>query len=302
MDWDDLRYFLALARSATVRGAGAQLGVSHATISRRVEALEARLGARLFERTADGFVLTDAGERAFTTATGVEAGVAALERGVLGADERLAGPVRVTAWDAPICELVMPALVELIHQHPGIELEIGAEPRFVNLDLREADIALRVLSTGASPPEHLLGRRLTPMATASYVGRDHVDRLDPERGGSGGRWLAYEDRAFTASIVAASSYPHLPLWGGFRDLVVAAAAARAGAGIVMLPCYVGDHDPGLVRLTLADLRTPAEVWLLSHPDLRATARLQAVRACLRDAIAGISDLLRGDRPRAAVQI
>jgi hypothetical protein len=70
----------------------------------------------------------------------------------------------------------------------------------------------------------------------------------------------------------------------------------------MLPCYVGDHDPGLVRLTLPDLRTPAEVWLLSHPDLRATARLQAVRARLRDAIAGISDLLRGDRPRAAVQI
>lgn len=293
MDWDDLRYFLALARAKTVRGAGAALGVSHATVSRRVEALEERLGARLFERSASGFGLTEAGEAALATAAALEAGVAELERGVLGVDGRLEGPVRITTWDAAVADLVLPALSALIAENPGITLELSADPRPVNLNLREADIALRVLAAGASPPEHLLGRRLTPMAMASYVGRDHADRLDPDRGGAGARWLAFDDRALTARIVAASSHPHLPLWGAFRDLPVLAAAARAGLGLAMLPCYVGDADPGLVRLTRPDLHEPAEVWLLSHPDLRATARLRAVRACLRDAFAAASDRLRG---------
>jgi DNA-binding transcriptional LysR family regulator len=293
MDWDDLRYFLALARTTTVRGAGARLGVSHATVGRRVEALEARLGARLFERTPEGFALTDAGERALTTATALEADVAALERSVLGADERLEGPVRITVWDGAVCDLFLPALTELLTAHPGITLEVSADPRSVNLNLREADIALRVLAAGASPPEHLLGRRVAPLGVASYVGRAHARRLDPDLGSEGARWLAYEDRAMTTALVAASSHPHLPPWGNFRDLEVLASAARAGLGLVMLPCYLGDADPALVRLTRPDRHEPADVWLLSHPDLRATARLQAVRARLRDALLAAADRLRG---------
>lgn len=301
MDWDDLRYFLALARTKTVRGAGATLGVSHATVSRRVEALESRLGARLFERTPEGFALTDAGERALAAATALESGVASLERGVLGADERLAGPVRITAWDGAVCSLIMPALAELVHAHPGITLEVSADPRPLNLDLREADIALRVLAAGASPPDHLLGRNLAPLAVASYVGRAHAHALDPERGGGQPRWLAYEDRAGIAALVGSSSYPHLPLWGSFRDLDVMAAAARAGLGLAILPCYFADNDPTLVRLTRPDLRAPGDVWMLSHPDLRATARLQAVRARLRDAMEGCADRFRGALPADAVQ-
>lgn len=293
MDWDDLRYFLALARTKTVRGAGAALGVSHATVSRRVEGLEDRLGARLFERTAAGFVLTDAGEAALAAASALEVGVADLERGVLGVDERLEGPVRITAWDAAVCDLVLPALAALVAAHPGIVLDVSADPRPVNLSLREADIALRVLAAGASPPEHLIGRRLTPMAMASYVGRDHAERLDPDRGGANARWLGYDDLALATRLVAASSHSHLPLWGSFRDLPVIAAAARAGLGLAMIPCYAGDADPGLVRLLRPDLHEPAEIWLLSHPDLRATARVQAVRACLRAAVTAAADRFRG---------
>jgi DNA-binding transcriptional LysR family regulator len=223
----------------------------------------------------------------------LESGVAAFERGVLGADERLEGPVRITAWDGAVCSLILPTLAELVHAHPGITLEVSADPRPLNLDLREADIALRVLPAGASPPDHLLGRNLAPLAVASYVGRDHAYALDPERAGSHARWLAYEDRAGIAALVAGSSYPNLPFWGSFRDLEVMAAAARAGLGLAILPCYVADNDPTLVRLARPDLRAPGDVWMLSHPDLRATARLQAVRACLRDAIQRAADRFRG---------
>lgn len=300
MDWDELRYFLALARAKTVRGAGTALGVSHATVSRRVEALEVRLGARLFERTPEGFALTDAGERALAAATALESNVAAFERSVVGADERLAGPVRITAWDGAVCSLILPALAELVQAHPGITLEVSADPRPLNLDLREADIALRVLAAGASPPSHLLGRNLAPLAVASYVGRAYAHTLDPERGGQA-RWLAYEDRAGIAALVASSSYPHLPLWGSFRDLEVMAAAARVGLGLAILPCYVADNDPTLVRLARPDLRAPGDVWMLSHPDLRANARLQAVRGKLRDAIRGCVDRFRGALPADVVQ-
>jgi DNA-binding transcriptional LysR family regulator len=294
MDWDDVRHFLALARTGSVRAAGAALNVSHSTVARRIEALESRLGVKLFDRHRDGYLLTDAGNEMVEGAERVEREIVALERSLAGQDSRLAGPVRVTCTDSCIAKLLLAGLVELCEEHSGIELELDADAKYLDLSKREADVAVRALLPTASPPEHLIGRRLVPITLCSYVSTAHATRLDPERGARGMRWLSSNQRKVMEGIVATSSYPGLPIWGSFESLTVMVEAAHAGLGLVMLPTYVGDPEPRLQRLTKPDVRHAADFWLLSHGDLRDNARVRAVRACINNALTEHLALFRGE--------
>ncbi|AUX38788.1 uncharacterized protein SOCE26_001660 [Sorangium cellulosum] len=154
VDWDDVRHFLAPARTGSVRAAGSMLGVSHSTVARRVEALETRLGVKLFDRHRDGYLLTDAGNEMVSGAERVEREMAALERGLAGQDARLEGPVRVTCTDPFIAKILLRALAGLCEQHPGIELELDADAK--NLDLSKR------LPTYAGDPEPGLQRLAKP--------------------------------------------------------------------------------------------------------------------------------------------
>lgn len=291
--WDDLRYFLALARTGSVRAAGASLSVSHSTVARRVEALEAELGVRLFDRHRDGYQLTDAGQGIVPKAVRIEQEVAEVEREVAGQDHRLEGPVRVTCTDADFAELVIEGLVPLCEENPGLEIRIDTETRYLDLSRREADVALRAVAVGDSPPDHLIGRRVAPIVLASYVSRAHAERLDPELGGREARWLGSNQRRVHERLVADSSYPDLPLWGAFAGIATITAAARQGLGLVMLPVYAGDRHPTLQRLVRPDVRHLADFWLLSHPDLRDNARLQATRRAITEHLRARSDLFEG---------
>lgn len=294
MDWDDVRHFLALARTGSVRAAGASLGVSHSTIARRVETLETRLGVKLFDRNRDGYLLTDAGQDMLAGAERVEREMAALERGLAGQDARLEGRVRVTCSDPYVGRIVLSALAGLCAAHPGLELELHVDEAYADLSKREADLAIRAVVAGGTPPEHLIGRRLVPIVMASYVGVAHAARLDPERGWDQVRWLGFEMAKATERLVAGSSYPELPIWGAFESLELIADAARAGLGLVMLPTYVGDADRGLRRLARPDVRHMADFWLLTHRDLRDNARLRVAREQITAAFTERIALFRGD--------
>jgi len=294
MDWDDVRHFLALARLGSVRAAGASLGVSHSTVSRRVEALEARLAARLFDRARDGFTLTEAGRRMLPGAERVECELVGLERDLAGQDERLAGPVTLTCCDAYVSDLLLHNLSSFCAAHPEIELSMTTDSRPFDLDRREADIAIRTLAVGAQPPGSLIGRRLAPVMIASYAARAHRDMVDPVLSGSHARWLSFEPRKLHREMVASCSYPALPLWGAFNSLELMVQAARQGLGLVMLPTYVGDAESALVRLEPPDLRHVADLWLLSHPDLRRNTRLRAARTQIAAGLQGHAALFAGD--------
>lgn len=294
MDWDDVRYFLALARERSGRAAGAALGVSHSTVARRLDALEEQLGVRLFDRSRDGYLLTHAGTQMLAGAERIEREIAALERSLAGHDARLEGTVRVTCTDPFIAQILLRALADLARRHPGIELELGTEGRNLDLSKREADLALRALMREMLPPQHLLGRRVAAITVASYVARAHADRLDPERDLRACRWLGM-GRPIEA-MIASSSYPSLPAWGSFDALAVIVEAALEGLGLAMLPTYVGDRDPRLVRLARPDLRHVADFWLLSHPDLRDNARLRAAREHVADALLAHAELFEGRDP------
>jgi DNA-binding transcriptional LysR family regulator len=284
VDWDDVRHFLALARLRSVRAAGTSLGVSHSTVTRRVDALECRLGARLFDRSRDGFTLTDVGRQILPEAEHIEAQMSALERRVVGKDEALAGSVAVTCCDPFVAAIVLAGLRGFCAEHPEIELSFNSDSRPFDLAKREADIAIRALALGATPPESLIGREVAPLVLASYVATAHATELDPDRPGTSARWIGFDDPKIMRELVETSSYPHLPAWGAFSSLELLVQAAREGLGIVMLPTYVGDGDPSLGRLASPDLRHLANLWLLSHPDLRNNARIRATRAAVARAL------------------
>lgn len=296
MDWDDVRHFLALARTGSVRAAGASLRVSHSTVARRVEALELRLGVKLFDRHRDGYVLTGAGAEMVTGAERVERELAALERGLAGQDARLEGPVRVTCTDAFMARLLVRALAGLCALHPGIEIELEVNPKYVDLSRRDADIAVRALLAGASPPEHLIGRRIAPITLCNYVATAHAATLDPTQARANVRWLGSDIKA-VSQLIASSSYPELPSWGAFDSMDIQLEAALVGLGIVMLPTYVGDAEPRLSRLPKPDLRHVADFWLLGHRDLRDNARLRTARACITAALKEAAPLFRGEAAR-----
>jgi DNA-binding transcriptional LysR family regulator len=266
MEWSDLRYVLTIARAGTLAAAARRLGVNQTTAARRLAAAEAALGARLFERRDGVLYPTKAGEAAIVRAAQVEQEVRALEAGIGGADALAAGTVRLTAVPILANRLLIPAVPRLIARHPRLRLELIAEPRNLSLTRREADIALRLArpESGAA-----LARRIGRLDYAVYGARRRkADDL---------AWITYEEslshlpqaRWIAAAAAAEETAPLL-----LNDAEAIVQAVRAGLGRSLLPCFLGEGEPGLTRLSRVVLSR--EIWLMVHRDLRAQARIAAV--------------------------
>jgi DNA-binding transcriptional LysR family regulator len=265
MDWSDLRYILTVARAGTLAAAARRLGVNQTTVARRLTAADAALGSRLFERRDGVLHPTKAGEAAIARAAQVEQEVAALERGIGDADAVAAGIVRLTAVPILVNRLLIPAVPQLLARHP-LRLELIAEPRNLSLTRREADIALRLArpESGAA-----LARRIGRLDYAVYGPRQRTADALP--------WITYEEglshlpqaRFIAAAACAEETAPLL-----LNDAEAIVQAVRAGLGKSLLPCFVGEREPGLRRFFRVVLAR--EIWLMVHRDLRAQPRIAAV--------------------------
>ena len=291
-DWDDYRLFSALAETGSVRGAAARLGTSHSRLSRRLSTLEARLGAQLFERGTHGFILTEAGA---LLREDVAAAHEALDRGrrrLTGIDERMEGPIRVTLPDLLLVNLLLPAVRAFGNGHPAVEIELDATYAASDLGRREADVAIRMVHLGASPPQSLVGRRV---ATSYACGYAHPallaahDLADPDGGASWLGWAEEDDGAWRAK----TSRPHLPLRYRVNHAEMQRHAARGRLGLAYLPCIIGDTDPDLVRVPGETPAPARDIWVLTHEDLRQTARMRAFRDAATEAIRAAAGRLEG---------
>jgi len=288
MNWDDLRFFLAVAHSASLSQAGRRLGVSQPTVSRRLAAMEVRLGSSLFEMGPRGHALTAAGSDILETAEHVEEEIAGIGRRVYGHDGRISGSLRITCTDVMANCYLTGKLADFVAEHPGIDLNIICTLQHLSLTRREADVAVRV--TGR-PPETLVGRRLARVAVGVYAA------AGAEPGMVEGRdWIGWQDETYNRMLIAAK-FPDARIRHRTDDMLAIAAMARAGLGLVVLPCYVGDPDPGLRRV----VPEPAhehnmDLWVLSHPDLRRAARVRAVTEFIGDCVSADRDLFEGRRP------
>jgi DNA-binding transcriptional LysR family regulator len=290
VNWDDIKVVLAMVRHGTVRACAEVLGMSHSTVARRIIALEKQIGVRLFDRTPTGYQLTAVGQEISAAAQNMEREVLALERRVVGRDQKLTGHVRIATSDFLATHLLIPSLPVYARQYPGINIEVVTAYTAHDLDRREADIALRVT---AKPPPHLVGRRLGFVAFAPFASRDYLRQHDLQSDGL--RWIGYERKPAGGipAWVQDTAYPRLQTWGVFESLLSQLAAARAGVGIGMLPCLIGDTDAALMRLETTDKSPVLPLWLLTHRDVRTTARLRTLMQFIAKVVEAQKDLLEG---------
>lgn len=275
-DWDDLRVFLAVSRGGSLAAAARVLQVNHSTVLRRLNKLEDDLGTRLFSRDPGGYVMTPAGELLAERLDGVGDQIDAAQRVLAGRDTELSGPLRVTTTDTLAYGLLMPVLAEFRARHPRIELQVAINNAFLNLTRREADVAIR---PAAAPPEHLVGRRAGRVQTAPYASRRYLERLQAPAVAHwpGHAWVLPDD-SLAHLAQARWALAHVPADRcavRADSLVAMAQAVRHDMGAGMLLCMLGDADDSLVRLADPDPALDTPVWLLTHPDLRHSARVRA---------------------------
>jgi DNA-binding transcriptional LysR family regulator len=273
LDWDDIRVFLAVARKGSLSAAARLLGVNHATVSRRVLNLERRTGsAPLFERTQTGYVLTAAGERAFSDAQAMEAAAVSFRLGAQSGDE-LRGPVRVSATATFAERLLVAPLAALTTEQPHLMIDLAAEDRNVSLARGEADIAVRL---GRSLSGDALARTVGAVTYHLYAAPDYLETTpQPHR-----RLIGYSETV-SATAPGVRRLGELAENMGFAlrcpTLRAQAEAAAAGAGVALLPLYLAEGDARLTRVDPA--AEPAwrhPVWLVVRSDVRRVRRVRYV--------------------------
>lgn len=291
LDWSDLQHFLAVARGGTLAAAAASLRINPTTVGRRLAALEDGVGTRLFDRTPEGYVLSAAGRDLLVRAERMEAEALSVERELAGADQRLAGTVRLTATEMLATRFIMPEVHRLHAAHPDITLDLVCSNRSVSLARREADIALRL----ARPvEENIVTRRLAAIDLSLYAARSYLAQHGGAPAGEslgdaspasldGHRVLAFADaRAFAIE----NRWLDERLGSGrvvMRSDSVSSiyAAVVAGLGVALLPRAVADRDDALVALS-QDGPEPRVIWQAVHADVAKSGRVRAVLAFLGD--------------------
>lgn len=288
-NWDDLRVFLTLAREGTLTTAAKALGVSHPTVARRVQALEKQIGARLFERLPDRFAPTSAGEKLLADTEAMEKAALSIGRRSAELGDTVSGVVRLSAGEA-MAALIARHLPGLRQGLQEIEFEVIASHTLANLSRREADLLIR-----EQVPElgGIVARKLGRVAYAIYAARGLP--LGRNESLEGQPWIGFDD---DHSYMPGQHWLQERL-GGKRPAVrgnnwlVLAEATRAGAGLAVLPCYLGDPDPALRRVGGVIAEVFADQWLLVHRDLRALPRVRAVMDAVVDLFQRERALLEG---------
>ena len=301
LDWSDLRHALAIGQAGTLAGAARQLGVNATTVQRRLEALEQRLGARLFDRLRSGYQPTEAGAVLLEQARRMADQADEIERRVLGRDRELTGPLRVATAFVVMEHLLPRPLADFAQAYPGIEVEVVENAILVDLSRRhtdnssdwthrEADVALRLSSNVA---EHLVGRQLGMTQCRVYARRGAAGLPQSETSlpvlFREAPWVAFE-RDATHRVYDRWMRTHLDR-AEVRVRVrvdifnAVAAMLRTGLGVGVLPTFMEEQHPELVAVSEPIPELAAPVWMLTHPDLRRTARVRAFMQFVGDAVA-----------------
>ena len=291
IDWDDIRYFLAVARGGSVRAAADGLRVNHSTVLRRIAQLEKRIGAHMFEKRPSGYRLTAAGEEVLEFANQMEASSHQLETRVFGRDQSVRGRLRVTLAPPLATHLLMPDFADFARLHPDIEMEIVSSGELANLTNLEADVAIRVVYDRKTLPLNLHGQKGPEVFGGVYMSRArlaawHAGAPDPIR------WI----------VISAHGIPDWASEGEVRtsgvtfstnDGEAQIVAVRQGLGITTLPCFIGDTDPVLVRVPGTDLHMHGTLWLLTQGETRKTKRLRLFMEFVFRRLAAYAPLLAG---------
>lgn len=283
-NWDDIRYFLAVARKGSVSSAAKALGVNHSTVSRRIQAFEEKHGVRLFDRQRDGYAMTAAADAIYEQALDMETLSLSVSRTLLGQDQRLEGVINLTmSHDIYECLLAEP-LYRFRAKYPGIKINMKVTDTLLNMVNREADLSVRKTN---APPEMLVGKKVCRYQHGIYASAEFdVDKLnDPDYTVP---IIVWEDQVETPKW-AKELFPNSEIVMWVDDLGSMYSAVRAGMGVARIACYYPELLVSSGReqfankiqlLPYAQEPTDWGVWILHHTDLRKTARIQTLRQFL----------------------
>ncbi|GAB6904782.1 LysR family transcriptional regulator [Desulfosarcina cetonica] len=288
MDWNDYHYFLKVAVLGSLNAAAEALSVNHSTVFRRINALEARMDVRLFERLKTGYVLTEAGEEILQRVQAVEEEMHAIQRTLLGKDIRLSGTLKISTTDTLGYHWLPPYIRRFKARYNDIRIDVDIKTRYTNLTKREADIVIPAVNT---QPETMVGWKLAPILIRLYAAVDYIAQ--------NGRPRTPEEFAGHHFLLPNEALAGLPADRWLRRLIPESAIvatsdkltglyhlARQGLGLTFLPHYVGDTDERLVAVMDLPENCYHDIWILTHPDLRHTARVKAFMQFMFEATRG----------------
>lgn len=284
MDWNDVRIFLAIAREGTLGRAAKQVGQTQPTIGRRLRMLEASVGQALFQRTADGFVLTEEGTAVLASAERMEDEAHAFERFLAGKEQQLTGLLRISSSDWFGVHVLTPVVAEFLRQNPLVSVELVTDARQLNLARRDADLLFRITPFDEAD---VIQRKLVKMDYALY---GPLNIVPPQRGDGTGYALVTMDSAFgTLPDVKwlREILPNAHVAFGSNNREAQARMCAERGGLAVLPCPLGDNTAGIERIDLGEAPPGRNVWFGYHRDLRRLGRL---RAFLDLAIARLSNV------------
>jgi len=290
LDWDALRHFRAVAQRGTLSAAARLLKVQHTTVARRIDALEAALGSRLFLRNPRGYTPTRVGLSLLESVEAMQARVNEVARLADGQDVEMSGAVRIATADALAKHLVLPALLPLADRHPELRLEVVSDTRQHDLSRREADVALRI---GGSLDTRLVGRKLAALGFGLYGARGRPKKISLPRD----RYVTFDDSVgplpHDAWLAEHAAGARIVLRSNRQETLI--EAVRVGFGLGLLPCVAADADPALVRLLGPDQVFTRELWLLVHPDLQTSRRVRAAMKVVSDYVQRHASRIAGHR-------
>ncbi len=284
LDWSNLQHFLAFATTDSLPKAAEKLGVNRTTVSRRITDLEKAFGAALFERRGRNLVLTQSGREVLAVAEGIDGQLQGLGRRVFGRDARIEGTIRLTLTSG-IAKLAASAVVQFMARHPGVIVEMNVTNAAEDLELMEADVAIRLTE---SPPEALVGRKLVNLNSALYASAKMPVDLNadvPYIGTVGER---------SASAWARHWLPNARFVASANHVDASAELVACGAGVGEFPCYVVENDLRLKRISDAHPFRYPHAWLLYHPQLRNVQRVRAFADHLAAAFRAMRPVFEGD--------
>lgn len=283
-DWNDIKYFLAVARTGTIRGAAVNLATNHATVSRRIKALEDATRARLFDRAKSGLALTQLGEDLLPMVENIEDEIASASRLIAGRDALPTGPIHLSVPPLIAFTSIIKDLANFSEMYPDIDVHLGLTNNLVRLDHREADISIRYAAT---VEDDVVGRKLVDCRKAVYCSPEYAATISDNLG-EGLRYIGWNEAeaSTTANWIRKSDYPKATLIFRCPEVAPQVAMALEGVGMTMLPCFIGDRVKGLIRAPFQDTIADRKLWLLLHGDLRKTARIRLLLDFLHERICG----------------
>ncbi|UUX48494.1 LysR family transcriptional regulator [Nisaea acidiphila] len=274
-DWDDLRFVLAIARTGSIRGAARALAVNHGTVLQRLNHVEETLGTRLFGRTRKGMIATEAGEELVRHAAEMDISFRTATLSAAGRDAELSGPIRVSIPFALCPAGIGAVLADFSAQYPLIDIELEITDRFTRFADLEADLSVR-LAFGVD--DDAIGQRVLQYCKTAYAAPETCALLADSPGAV--RWLGWAKEDESSGWTEETGITGLAMAHKCPEHRSQIEIARHGPYLTLLPCFLGDRQPGLVRVPGARLIADRSIWILYRSDQKTTARLRALKETL----------------------